>query len=510
MSEVFWTDERVRRALGLRLQHAEEGVEYTGVSTDSRTVAEGDLYVALIGERFDGHDFVADALSRGARGAVVSHPVAGDPANARLYPVDDTLVALGALAHHRRTALEAPVVGITGSSGKTSAKDMTAAALSATLRVHATEANLNNRIGMPLTLLSVPDRVEAVVLEMGTNEPGEIAMLAQIARPDIAVITTVGESHLEKLGSVEGVMEEKLQILRHMADGGRCVVGDEPPSLPARARTLCSNVRVVGWSERADENGRPGHPDVDVFGKYEFDWRGLRVTAPMLGKHGVTNALLALTVAELLGVPPREAVRGLSSTERRALRTEFRRIGDLTIIVDCYNANPQSVRASLDVLEAQGAAARRVAVLGSMLELGDRAADLHREVLADALGRDVDLVVATGLFAEAAEELTRTEELTGAEELTGTEELSGGAGRIVTGESWEEAYPKLRSWLEGDEILLLKASRGVALEGILPLFERDFAGAEGAAGGGGSAADEVLVDHEAEGEKGGTGEPEEA
>lgn len=462
MSAFVWTDGRVRRALGLRMQHAEEGVEYAGVSTDSRTIREGDLYVALVGERFDGHDFVADALSRGARGAVVSQPAAGDPANVRLYPVDDTLVALGMLAHHRRQALEAPVVAITGSSGKTTTKDMTAAALASTRRVHATQGNLNNRIGMPLTVLAAPDDVEAVVLELGTNEPGEIAALAQIARPDIAVITTVGESHLEKLGSLEGVMEEKLQILRHMSDSGRCVVGDEPPALPERARKLCSRVRVVGWSERADGEGRPGQPDVDVFGKYAFDWRGQRVTSPMVGKHGVTNALLALTIAELLGVAPRDAVKGLAGTEQRALRTEFRRIGDLTLIVDCYNANPQSVRASLDVLEAQGVAARKVAVLGSMLELGEASPRLHREVLADALDRDVDLVVATGAFAAAAPDADTTDVASG--------------HRLITAVEWADVYPRLRDRLEGDEIVLLKASRGVALEGILPLLEDDFAG----------------------------------
>lgn len=466
MSAFVWTDASVRRALGLRMKHAEEGVEYEGVSTDSRTIREGDLYVALVGDRFDGHDFVADALSRGARGAVVSQPAAGDPSSVRLYPVEDTLVALGMLAHHRRQALDAPVVAITGSSGKTTTKDMATAALSATRRVHATQGNLNNRIGMPLTVLAAPDDAEAVVLELGTNEPGEIATLAQIARPDIAVITTVGESHLEKLGSLEGVMEEKLQILRHMADSGRCVVGDEPSTLPERAHKICSKVRVVGWSERADETGRPGHPDVDVFGKYAFDWRGQRVTAPTVGKHGVTNALIALTIAELLGVSPRDAVRGLANTERRALRTEFRRIGDLTLIVDCYNANPQSVRASLDVLEAQGVAARKVAVLGSMLELGEASARLHREVLTDALTRDVDLVVATGAFSEAA--------------------VGVDAGdRLVTGTEWAAAYPQLRELLAGDEIILLKASRGVALEGILPLMEGDFGAVVGEAASGG-------------------------
>lgn len=478
MTGFLWTDGTVRSALGLRSAYAEEGVEYTGISTDSRTVGEGDLYVALVGERFDGHDFVADALSRGALGAVVSHPVAGDPPHARLYPVDDTLVALGRLAAHRREALEAPVVAITGSSGKTSTKDMTEAVLSTTLRVHATEGNLNNRIGMPLTVLAAPGEAEAVVLELGTNEPGEIAMLAQIARPDIAVITTVGESHLEKLGTVQGVMEEKLSLLRHLADGGRCVVGDEPPELGRRARELCSRVRVVGWSEHADETGRPLHPDVDVFGKYTFDWKGQRVTAPMFGRHGVTNAMMALTVAELLGVPPREAVKGLSSTAQRAMRGEYRRIGDLTLIVDCYNANPQSVRASLDVLEAQGMSARKAAILGSMLELGEASAELHRRVLADALSRDIDLVVATGLFSEAADEVRAPSSAEGPAH-TGEEEAGEISSRLVTAPDWAAAYPRVRERLQGDEVVLLKASRGVALEGILPLLEEDFGHSDG-------------------------------
>ena len=484
MSGFPWTDATVRSVLGLRSAYAEEGIEYTGVSTDSRTVREGDLYVALMGERFDGHDFVADALSRGALGAVVSHPVAGDPADARLYPVDDTLVALGMLAAHRRAGMDAPVVAITGSSGKTSTKDMTAAALSATLRVHATEGNLNNRIGMPLTVLSTPEDAEAVVLELGTNEPGEIAALAQIARPDLAVITTVGESHLEKLGSLAGVMEEKLSILRHMTEGGRCVVGDEPPELGERARRLCADVRIVGWSERADDSARPRHPDVDVFGKYTFEWKGQRVTTPMFGRHGVTNALMALTIAELLGVPPREAVKGLSTTRQRPMRGEYRRIGDLTLIVDCYNANPQSVRASLDVLEAQGMAARKAAVLGSMLELGEASPDLHRAVLTDALERDVDVVVATGLFAGVADDALA------AVALTRTPEGSAPpAERLVTAESWEEAYPRVRERLHGDEVVLLKASRGVALEGILPLLEEDFGRAAAPDPDGSSAAD---------------------
>jgi UDP-N-acetylmuramoyl-tripeptide--D-alanyl-D-alanine ligase len=458
MSAFAWTDETVRRALGLRVEFAEEGVTFGGVSTDSRSVAAGDLYVALVGEHFDGHDFVADALSRGAGAAVVSRPSPGDPGG-RLYPVDDTLEALGRLAAHRRQKLSAPVGAITGSSGKTSTKEMTAAALGSKLRVHATRANLNNRIGMPMTLLAVPDDAEVVVLELGTNEPGEIRALAQVACPDVAVITTVGESHLEKLGSLEGVLDEKLDLLRHLSDGGRCIVGDEPSVLAGRARALCPRVRVVGWSDRAAECDRPSNAVVDVFGGYAFEWRGHRVSAPMVGRHAASNALLALTISDLLGVPARDAVLGLASADTGSMRGELQRIGDLTVIVDCYNANPQSVLASLDVLEEQGSATRRAAVLGSMLELGDATQGLHERVLLDALERDIDVLVLTGAFAAAA---------------SGLGVSATGSKRIVVATEWADAYPELRSRLGGSEVVLLKASRGIALEGLLPLLQADY------------------------------------
>ena len=455
-----WSDLTVRKALGMRTDLAQEDLAYEGVSTDSRTISEGDLYVALVGERFDGHDFVADAFARGAAGAVVSRPAAGDPAGT-FYPVDDTLDALGRLAAWRRQRIDVPVVAITGSSGKTTTKEMTRAALAETYRGHATPGNQNNRIGMPLTILSMPDDVEALVLELGTNQPGEIEALAQVARPDIAVITTVGKSHLEKLETFDGVLAEKLQILRGMAEGGRCVVGDDPPVLSERARAICSTVQVVGWSQNDDQHVRPENAEVDVFGRYSFEWRGQKVTAPTAGKHAASNALIALAVASLLNVPVRDAVRGLGSSEIGSMRGEFQRIGDLTVIVDCYNANPQSVRASLEVLESQAVTGDKVAVLGSMLELGNAATELHAEVLKDAVARDVDLVIATGHFAEVAAELGFSEE------------------RVVSGENWEAVYSGLVDRLNGGEIILLKASRGIALERMLTRLEEDF-GREGA------------------------------
>jgi len=458
MSAFTWTDAAVRDALGLPADRALPAAEYTGVSTDSRTARAGDLYVALVGERFDGHDFVADALARGARGAVVSRPAeAGE--GATLYPVADTLDALGALAAHRRRALAATVVGITGSAGKTTTKDMTRGALASSLRVHATSGNLNNRIGMPLTLLRAPTDADVVVLELGTNQPGEIAALAAVARPDIGVIVTVGEAHLEKLGSMEGVLQEKLDLLRGLADGGRCVVGDEPDTLVRAAREVCPAVRVAGWSDRADENLRPAGVEVDARGAHRFLWRGRSVRLDVAGRHAVVNALLALAVADLLGVPEEEAVAGLAGVGAGSMRGEVRRIGDLTVVVDCYNANPPSVKAALDLLDARSAR-RKVVVLGTMLELGDVSERLHREVLADALSRELDLVVATGAFEEAASAVA--------------EPRGAAAPEVLAAPDWRSAYPALKARLGGNEVVLLKASRGVAMEGILALLDADF------------------------------------
>ena len=452
MSAFSWTDAAVRQALGLRAELAVDGLSYTGVSTDSRTIEAGALYVALVGDRFDGHDFVADALARGALGAVVSRSVAGEP-SARLYPVADTLVALGALAAFRRDHLDVPVVGITGSAGKTTTKDLVKGALGGALKVHATKGNLNNRIGMPLTLLATPDDAEVVVLEMGTNEPGEIGALAAIARPDLGVVITVGEAHLEKLGSLEGVLHEKLDLLRNVVEGGDALVGDEPDFLAPAAREICPRLGVAGWSQRADEALRPHGVEVDAWDGHRFLWHEHRVTLDIPGRHAVVNALLALEVSRILGVPAKVAAQGVSGVKAGALRGEVRRVGDLTLVVDCYNANPPSTRAALDLLDRQSAS-RKVAVLGSMLELGAAGPELHRDVLRHALALGLDLVVATGDFALAAQGLDDP--------------------RVLTGEGWSDAYPTLRDHLRGDEVVLLKASRGVAMEGMIPLLEADF------------------------------------
>ncbi len=465
-----WTDDHVRTALDVEPQE-DCTLVFTGISTDSRTTREGNLFVALSGDNFDGHDYVSDALGKGARGAVVARPVEAE--GACVYPVEDTLLALGQLAGHRRSHLDAVVVGITGSSGKTATKEMTRAAIEGSRRVHATPENLNNRIGLPLTLLDAPDDAEVVVLEMGTNEPGEIAALARIAEPQIGIVTTVSETHIEKLESLEGVLDEKLDLLRGLPDDGKAVVGDEPAVLSEEAGRIRSDVLVVGLGTGADAEYGPGESSMDEQGCWSFVWRGEPVKLRVPGRHSVQNALIALTVAELLDVPAAEATRGVGRVEAGSMRGEIRQIGGLTLILDCYNANPQSLRAALDLLVDVEPARTKVAVLGTMLELGARSEELHTVLLDKASTLGLDLVVATGEFALAAAK-------------SGSAESGGPASTILSVMDPLEAYEELRARLAGDEVLLLKASRGVALERLIPLFERDFG--DSAAGSGEGAA----------------------
>ena len=465
-----WTDGHVRAALGIPRPDGahtptepdrEEGRRYKGVSADSRTAREGDLFVALKGENFDGHDYVIEALGRGVRGAVVSRMVDVDSA-ACLYPVEDTLEALGRLAGYRRSHLTAAVVGITGSSGKTGTKDLARAALEDSVRLHATPGNLNNRVGLPLTLLDAPDDAEVVVLEMGTNEPGEIRALTEIAGPQIGVVTTVSESHIEKLESLGGVLREKLELLRGLPEDGRAVVGDEPAILSLEARRIRRDVGVAGWSQRADPELRPDHANMDCHGNWSFRWRGEPVHLRVPGRHSVLNALLALAVADILNVPAAEAARGISALEADSMRGETRRVGNLTLLVDCYNANPQSTRAALELLAAMQPGRRKVAFLGTMLELGRRSDELHATLLREAATLDFDLLVATGAFCNAVEHV----------------EVRSMGSILIAVVDPIEAYEGLRGRLSGDEVVLIKASRGFALERVVPEFVRDFGGSD--------------------------------
>lgn len=465
MKNFRWTDAEVRRALGLApAGDAATGLSFGRVWTDTRTVQPGDLFVALRGERFDAHAFLAQAAAAGATAALVSRVPDDAPARLTYYRVENTLTALGRLASHRRRALTARVAGVAGSNGKTTTKELIRAALGVRYRVHATEGNLNNQVGVPLTLLAAPQDAEVVVVEMGTNEPGEIALLTAIVEPDAGLVTSIGEEHLEKLGDLAGVLREESELLARLGPEAVGLVAEEPAALAERARALLppERLRVAGLSAQADLRPDGGAEGIEVLpdGSTRWAWRGVPVHLPLPGRFNVRNALLALGLAEIWGVPAAEAVAGVGRVTLPALRGEWRRIGGIRVLADCYNSNPPSLAAAVDLLATLPADGHKVAVVGTMRELGTAAAELHRraaEAIADRLGDGIDQVVATGAFAAAFAPL-----------------VSGREERITLHEDPLAAYAAASGSWKGTEIILLKASRGEALERWLTLLEKDF------------------------------------
>jgi len=449
-----WSDASVRRALGLA--GGDPARLYRDISTDTRTLGPGDVFVALEGTRFDGHAFVGRAVAAGCA-AIVSRREFGDCA-VPVYRVPDTLTALGDLALHRRERAKIPVVGITGSSGKTTVKDMTVSALSRSYDVHGTRGNENNRVGVPLTILSMPEPATALVLEMGASKPGEIAELARIARPTAGAVTTVSETHVEGLGDLRGVLAEKLDLIRALGRAGAAIVGDEPAELADEARGIRPDVAVCGSTDRADPGLRPAEACGRGDGTFAFGWRGHTVELRVPGVHNVGNALLALAIALALAVPANEAAAGVSAVRPGAMRGEVRKLGDLTLLVDCYNANAAGVLAAVSTLLGIGDRGRRVVVLGTMRELGERSAAIHRKTLAAILKPHVDRYVLTGEFARAARHFADD--------------------RIETVEELEELARRLPGMVGPGDNVLLKASRGVRLERVIPGLEARFAGAE--------------------------------
>ena len=434
-----WTSTEVANALGVP---APAMLTFSAISTDTRHLTPGTLFLALKGDRFDAHDFLGQAKAAGATAAVVRRgtpPVPGLP----YFEVQDTLAALGLLARARRRRLPAgsPVVAITGSSGKTSTKEMIRAALATRWRVHATTGNLNNLVGVPLTILGAPEDTEALVIEAGASVPGEIARLRDIIEPTIAVITNVGPAHVEGFGSLEGVMREKLALLERVP---AAVVGPGPEGMldAARKMTEVSIGKELGEDAMLDacldEEGRPQLP---LEG-------GGAVSLPVVGLHQLENALIALAVAEQVGIDHDAAVRALVGVRLPAGRGELRQVGGLTLIDDSYNANPASLRRAVQFAHwlARKKGRPLAVVVGTMLELGRESARLHAEAAREIVARKPALIAAVGEFVPAFAALGQ---------------------RIIAAPDAEALGPKLRTALAGNEIVLLKASRGVALERAL-------------------------------------------
>jgi UDP-N-acetylmuramoyl-tripeptide--D-alanyl-D-alanine ligase len=347
---------------------------FEGVSTDSRTLTPGALFVALAGPRHDGHDHLAEAVARGAAGVVLHRGEA--PAGTAAVRVDDTLLALGRLGRHVRRRLGLNVLAVTGSVGKTTTKELAAALLKgAGLRTLQTPGNWNNRVGLPLTLLSARGDEEAAVLELGISEPGEMAHLAAICEPDAAIVTAVAECHAEGLGSLEDIAREKLAIAGGLRPGGTLVLphGDPllvPPPLPG-LRTL-----TFGWDEGAGVRGTQPCLLPPAGTRFRVEGREFRLHLP--GRHNAANALAALAGARALGVDWSGAPEALAAVRPTPLRGEVRETpGGVHLLVDCYNANPRAVEAALATLGELAGSSRKLAVLGEMRELGPLAREGH-------------------------------------------------------------------------------------------------------------------------------------
>jgi len=427
-----------------------------GVITDSRHIEQGCLFVPLSGEKFDGHAFVADSLASGASAALWERAKGNPPGPAVL--VDNALEAMQRLAKSYLTAAGAKVVGITGSNGKTTTKDLLYALLATTYKVHKTSGNFNNHIGLPLTILAMPEDTEIAVLEMGMSGRSEIEFLSKLAEPETAIVTNIGESHLEQLGSRLEIARAKLEILSGMKAGGLFVYnGDEPLITEVLADTNTPKPDQLHTLTFGVNNNHDIYPSGIMFLEHGtiFTPNGgeTPLELPLLGEHNVVNCLGALAVARHYGVTEADMKEGLKHAELTGMRIEIvEGANGVTILNDAYNASPTSVRAAINVLKKMKGYRNKIAVLGGMLELGEDEARFHQEVGEYLTAEDTDLLFTYGHLGK---------------------EIAVGAKKhlapdnIYAYDDKSELIHKLISVLHPKDVVLVKASRGMKLEEVV-------------------------------------------
>ncbi|PLT27970.1 UDP-N-acetylmuramoyl-tripeptide--D-alanyl-D-alanine ligase [Peribacillus deserti] len=428
--------------------------EIEGVTIDSRKIGQGNLFVPFKGARQDGHDFVEKAIEDGAAAALWQKDVPNPPVHLPIIVVEDTLIALQTLARSYRDELDMRVVGITGSNGKTTTKDMTAAVLGTVFKVHKTSGNYNNHLGLPLTILSMEPDTEAAVLEMGMSSRGEIKFLSELARPDIAIITNIGESHLLDLGSREGIAEAKLEILEGLKENGTLIYHGDEPLLSSRLTEpkgfTCTSFGRVETNDLYPVNISAGQTETS------FEVNAIPDTVfsiPVLGTHNVLNSLAAISAAMKLGVPVQKIREGLKELELTAMRMEMAKgsKGE-TIINDAYNASPTSMKAAIELTAGITGFDRKYLVLGDMLELGPEEKDFHYkigELIDPASVSKVFTFGALGRYiAEGARQKFREE-------------------NVLAFENKSELIEELKKTVSANDLILFKASRGVQLEDVV-------------------------------------------
>jgi UDP-N-acetylmuramoyl-tripeptide--D-alanyl-D-alanine ligase len=427
-----------------------------GYSIDSRTVGPGELFFAVKGERLDGHDFVEPALGRGAIAAVVREDQLGRyPGETRLLAVKDTLVALQTLATAVRKLWGKPLIGVTGSVGKTTTKEAIAHVLSTHFRVLKSEGNFNNHFGLPLMLLKLEPEHDVAVIEMGMSHAGEIRALAKIAQPEIGVVTSVAPVHLEFFDSVAGIARAKYELVESLPANGVAVLNADDEYVSQFGRDFKGKVVMYGRRATADvraENVRSKGAEGVEFEVVIGNERE-HAKLPLVGEHNMLNALAAVAVGLERGLTPAEAVGSLATLVPADKRGQVLQVGNITVINDCYNSNPKALEAMVDALAAIRAK-RRIVVAGEMLELGSAGEEMHRQAGQHISEKKIDVLVGVRGLAQAMVESARK---------------AGTSAEFVAGP--EEAGEWLARETRDGDVVLLKASRGVKLEKALETWK---------------------------------------
>lgn len=427
--------------------------EFIDIGTDSRVIKPGMLFVALVGETFDGNDYAVSAVNSGAIGAIVSREM-DLPGNVIL--VDDTLKALGQIAAYYRSKFQIPFVGITGSVGKTTTKDMIACVLSKKFNVLKTKGNFNNQIGLPLTLLRLEREHQIGVTEMGMSGFGEIDALASMVKPDTAVFTNIGLSHIEKLGSRENILKAKTEMLRHITPDGLVVLcGDDDMLWSIRDRLKNQYVYYGIENEDCDIFAKDIQIVENNGTKFTICHEGeqIQVVIPVLGEHNIKNALAAYAVAIHYGVTKDDVVEALKGFKPGKMRQNILQLNGITVINDCYNASPSSVEAGLKILNQIDEKRRKVAVLGDMLEMGAWAPNAHKLVGKYVVDAKVDFLITVGQNSRHIAQ--------------GAIEAGFPKTNLKSFDTNEEVIAFLDEFIQPEDIVLVKGSRGMKLEVIV-------------------------------------------
>ncbi|GEL06970.1 UDP-N-acetylmuramoyl-tripeptide--D-alanyl-D-alanine ligase [Salisediminibacterium halotolerans] len=433
-----------------------QAIKISGVSTDTRTIQPGSLFVPLTGENFNGHQFAETAMENGAVAALWGKHEANPPENLPVIYVEDTLTALQTLAKKYLAELSVNVVGITGSNGKTTTKDMVAAVLGKTYRVQKTEGNYNNHIGLPLTILALREETEIAVLEMGMSARGEIEFLSKLAQPDAAIITNIGESHMEELGSRAGISEAKFEITAGLSPTGTLIIPGEEPLLTEKTAGCSFQVRTFGIEETNDLYPQDVEQRSDGTAFSINGENGSGFFIPILGKHNVQNALSAVAAGEVFAVPREAAKEGLKTLAMTGMRTELVSAKNgLTFINDAYNASPTSMRAVVSLLSDMDGYEQKIVVLADMLELGVNEEAFHIETGEAIDPKQIDYVLTFGELGEKIAE--------GAKRAFGEE-------RVSAYQDKDHLIADLQKIAAPGDIVLVKGSRGKKLEDVVNAF----------------------------------------